>query len=95
MSWILVLLVLLVGCTSKILVKDGATAQQFEADKFECEQKVVTMYGGYANMGPGHAIMARGDILQCMNVKGWREQTAESNPSPEDVWRKKAGVPKS
>jgi hypothetical protein len=64
--------VLITGCSQTMLVKDGMTPQQFEADKFDCEQKVVTMYGGYAQMGAGHAIMARQDMIRCMQVKGYR-----------------------
>lgn len=69
--------VLLSGCSQTLYVKDGATPQQFQADQFECEQKVVTMYGGYAQMGVGHAIMARQDIMRCMTSKGYREATEE------------------
>jgi hypothetical protein len=68
---------LLAGCSQTLLVKDGLTPQQFEADKFDCEQKVITMYGGYAQMGAGHAIMARQDMFRCMGAKGYREATAE------------------
>ena len=73
-SLMLVLLVLLAGCAPQtLLVKDGMTQQQFEADKFDCEQKVVTMYGGYTQMGVGHAIMARQDMERCMTaLKGYR-----------------------
>jgi hypothetical protein len=65
------------GCAGTMLVKDGYTPEQFETDKFDCEQRVVTMYGGYAQMGIGHAIMARQDILRCMRTKGYREASAE------------------
>jgi len=63
------------GCAQTLYVKDGATSEQFQADQFDCEQKVVTMYGGYANMGPGHAVMARGDMKRCLAVKGYREMS--------------------
>lgn len=63
----------LTGCSQTILTKPGYTPQAFNADKFDCEQKVVTMYGGYSQMGAGHAIMARGDILNCMKAKGYQE----------------------
>lgn len=65
---------LLTGCAQTQWVKPGATQQTFHADKFDCEQKVVTMYGGYSQMGAGHAIMAGGDIKNCMRAKGYREQ---------------------
>ena len=57
-------------------MKDGATAQDFERDQFDCKQRVVTMYGGYANMGLGHAVMAGGDIERCMLTKNYRQQAA-------------------
>ena len=63
----------LAGCATPIWVKDGASAQDFEADKFDCEQKVVTMYGGYAQMGVGHAIAAGGDMKRCLYIKGYRQ----------------------
>lgn len=74
--WMLSLLVIalcgsLTGCAKPIYVKTGATPQDVEADHFDCEQKVVTMYGGYARMGPGHAIMAGGDLDRCMRSKGY------------------------
>lgn len=67
----------LTGCAQTMLMKDGLTEREFEADKFDCEQKVVTMYGGYAQMGVGHAIMARQDIFRCMAAKGYREAMPE------------------
>ena len=88
------------GCSQTLLMKDGMTPQSFEADKFDCEQKVVTMYGGYAQMGAGHAVMARQDMLPCMTTKGYHEATAEElaaakAPTPEEVWRAKSGSSKS
>lgn len=67
----------LAGCATPIWVKDGANAQDFEADKFDCEQKVVTMYGGYAQMGIGHAIAAGGDMKRCLYIKGYRQVSAQ------------------
>lgn len=64
------------GCAQTLLVKDGLTPQELERDKFDCEQKVITMYGGYAQMDIGHAIVARQDILRCMQIKGYREASA-------------------
>lgn len=75
--WLAFGLLLLGGCSKTVLVKDGLTPQQFEADKFDCEQKVITMYGGYANMGLGHAVGARQDMFRCMQAKGYREATSE------------------
>lgn len=74
---LLVMICVLSGCSQTLYVKEGATPQQFQADQFECEQKVITMYGGYAQMGPGHAVMARQDIARCLTTKGYREATAE------------------
>jgi hypothetical protein len=78
---------ILSGCAQTLLVKDGMTPQQFEADKFDCEQKVVTKYGGYAQMGPGHAVMARQDIFRCMGTKGYREATSEERTAAETSLR--------
>lgn len=73
----LLLSLTLSGCAQKLYIKDGATPQEFQSDQFECEQKVITMYGGYAQMDVGHAIMARQDIHRCLTTKGYREATAE------------------
>ena len=70
-------LLLLAGCGKTMLYKDGMTQQSFKADLFDCEQKVVTMYGGYAQMGPGHAIYARNDIKRCMEAKDYHEATED------------------
>ncbi len=74
---VLLLSLTLSSCGQTLYMKDGATPQEFQSDQFDCEQKVITMYGGYANMGPGHAIMARQDIHRCLTTKGYREATAE------------------
>jgi hypothetical protein len=69
-------------------VKDGVTQQQFEADGWDCKQKVVTMYGGYANMGIGHAITAGQEIQACMQSKGYRQVTRQ--PTDEEIQRREA-----
>ena len=72
---IIVLCIMFIGgCAKRLYVKDGATPQQFEADRFDCEYKVVGMYGGYGQMGAGHAILARDDMDRCIRSKGWTEQ---------------------
>lgn len=70
---LVVVLFLVSGCGQMLFHKPGMTPQSFNADKFDCEQKVVTMYGGYAQMGAGHAIMARGDMKNCFLAKGYAE----------------------
>jgi hypothetical protein len=75
--WLLVLLVVLSGCSPLIWVKEGGTAQQFEQDRFDCEQGVTMRYGGSAQMGPGYASMARQDFDRCLETKGYRQATAE------------------
>ena len=74
---VVVTLVLLVlaGCAQTMFVKPGGTAESFEADKFECEAKVQTMYGGQANMNFGHLATYREDLFRCIRSKGWREAT--------------------
>jgi len=71
---IILSLVLLAGCAQRVYTKDSATPQQFEADRFDCEYKVVGMYGGYGQMGIGHAVYARDDMDRCLRSKGWTEQ---------------------
>jgi hypothetical protein len=94
------LVLALAGCAQTMYVKDGGTPQEFEADKFDCEHKVVTMYGGYTQMGIGHAIMARQDMQRCIESKGYRQMSslppekqlrAPQPGSPEDVWMSKSG----
>lgn len=71
-----VLVVFLVaGCATATLVKEGVTPEQFAADKFECEQKVVTMQGGYARMDLGDHLIVRQNLLRCLHAKGYREAT--------------------
>lgn len=74
--FVIALTLLISGCAQTLFVKPGGTPAEFERDKFDCEQRVVTMYGGYAQMGPGHAIMAGDDIRRCLTTKGWRPATA-------------------
>ena len=78
MALIILLSVLLTAaCSHTVFVKEGASQQQFNADKSDCEQTVVTMYGDYAQMQMGDAMMARDDDWRrCMFIKGYRE-TAE------------------
>ncbi len=73
---ILVLTLLTAGCSHTMYVKEGGTQQQFDADKFACEQKAVRMYGDYAQMQMGDTMMARDDDWRrCMFSKGYRETT--------------------
>ena len=73
---ILVLTLLTVGCSHTMYVKEGGTPQQFDADKFDCEDKMVQMYGDYAQMQMGDTMMARdADWRRCMFSKGYRETT--------------------
>lgn len=75
---ILVLILLTVGCSHTMYVKEGGTPQQFDADKLDCEDKMVQMYGDYAQMQQGDALMARdGDWRRCMFSKGYRETTEQ------------------
>lgn len=62
----------LASCASQKLYKEGATEQDMKRDGFECQQQVLTMYGGMTNMGAGHAIAARGDIQTCLEARGYR-----------------------
>lgn len=76
---LLMVLLLSSACAQQLYIKQGATQQEFERDQFDCEQRVITMYGGYTQMGVGHAIMARSDIQRCMVTKGYRAiSTAEA-----------------
>lgn len=82
------ILVITAGCGARpIWLKDGATAQDFERDRFDCEHKVVTMYGGYGQMGAGHAILAKDDMIRCMQAQGYRQATAEERKLIEEKRR--------
>lgn len=70
---LLATITLLDGCAQRRYSKTGATPQDFEADRFDCEYKVVGMYGGYGQMGAGHALIARDDMDRCLRSKGWGE----------------------
>ena len=59
----------LLACAQTKYYKDGATAQSFEADKFDCEQKVMTMHGGYANALIGQAPFIRADMKRCLTAQ--------------------------
>jgi len=53
---VLALVGLTSGCAKTMLTKEGYTPQQFEADKFDCEQKVVRVCpdgDGPCNHGEG------------------------------------------
>lgn len=67
--------IFLAGCSEMTWMKDGATRANFDQDVFDCTQRVVTMYGGYTQMGIGHAIMARQDNIRCMESKGYRQMS--------------------
>ena len=69
-------LLLLAGCASSHYAKDGMTAQEFERDQFDCETRVVTVYGGWARMGAGEAILAGQDIHRCLLTKGYHKVAA-------------------
>lgn len=45
----------LLACGQTRLVKDGITQEQFEADKSDCKQKVLTMYRGSDRVAFGDA----------------------------------------
>jgi hypothetical protein len=75
--WLLVLVVVLSGCSPLVWVKEGGTAQQFEQDRFDCEQRVITMYGDYTQLGQGFASMARQEFDRCLEIKGYRKVTEE------------------
>ncbi len=59
------------ACGKMAFVKEGATAEQEQHDRWDCKQKVYTMYGGPSRMGAGDMISARDDFEQCMTSKGW------------------------
>ncbi len=71
----LLLLATLSACGKMQFVKEGATPDQEQADRFDCKQKVYTMYGGPSRMGAGDMISARDDFEQCMTSKGWKRSS--------------------
>jgi transcriptional regulator with XRE-family HTH domain len=73
---IIALLALLTACTQVPYgVKPGGTYEQLNADRFDCKQKVVMMYGGYGQMGIGGAMVAGDDYHECMRAKGYSQGT--------------------
>jgi hypothetical protein len=97
---VLGLFAFLPGCAPTMYTKDGFTPGQFNADKFDCKQKVLTMYGGLTQMGLGDAMLARNDMKECLESKGYQEMSslppekqlrAPLPGSPEEVWISKSG----
>lgn len=74
----LVALLCMAGCAPPSYWKPGWTAEQFTQDQFDCEQKVIVMMGGYAQMGIGDAIFARSNIQRCLESRGYRVQESGS-----------------
>lgn len=64
-----ILALLLTGCATGHWVHDTNTAEDFERDKFNCENVIVTKYGGWANVEPFTAAL---DIRRCLQTKGYR-----------------------
>jgi hypothetical protein len=71
--------VLLTACnTAPYVVKEGGTSDELARDRFDCKQKVATMYGGYGQMGPGGAMFAADDYHDCMRSRGY----SQARPAP-------------
>ena len=64
---------LLLGCTKVMFVKDGATVEDFERDKWECDRD-LGMLGANASSERtlAYALTSyRADAERCLNMKGW------------------------
>lgn len=64
-----VLLLTVTGCAGGQWVHPAKTAEDFERDKFDCENVIVTKYGGWANVEPFTASL---DIRRCLQSKGYQ-----------------------
>lgn len=63
----------LAGCSmNKVYVKPGASSQDFERDKWECQAQAGQISGGtgaYAD-----PFLVRSLTMQCLEVRGWTLQ---------------------
>jgi len=65
---------LLASCASPVWVKEGATPQEFQTARFECERDV--RQSGYYGPGLIGAFNANSFYRQCMMAKGFYEQAS-------------------
>ncbi len=73
---LLVLVLAVTGCAPMLFVRPGATAQDFDAEHFQCRMQVTTAYGGMQQMDLATVYMVRKEIQTCLRSKGWREQSS-------------------
>ncbi len=72
-KWLIVLVIVFafVGCGKRLYVHPTKTAQEFEREKYECQNESAA----YArNMGFDPVIHAMsGGIVECLQARGWVE----------------------
>lgn len=67
--------VLFAGCAKVLFTRDGATAQDFERDKWACDRDLGMLGTGTASSEQRLAYAMsryRADLEQCLTLKGWR-----------------------
>jgi hypothetical protein len=84
--FLIALTLLAAACSKPVYQKDGMTSEQFEADKVDCEQKVVTMDSGSTKTRANHATSAQQEMHHCLLRKGYHvvheEDTQERRSLP-------------
>jgi hypothetical protein len=72
-------LALLAGCAPKMFVHDTKNSQDFERDKYDCEQIATQLVAnrGYSTTSFGtNPLMIRDETIKCLKFKyGWKEQS--------------------
>lgn len=71
----LALILLLTGCGQVLFTRDGATAQDFERDKWVCDRDLGMLGTGTASSEQRLAYVVasyRSDLERCLTLKGWR-----------------------
>ncbi len=69
-------LILLTACGKVLYTKPGATSQDFEQDKFECENKlgIASAVGDPTDKLAYWMVRGREDMDRCLRSKGWGRQ---------------------
>lgn len=76
-KWLLVIALAmpLQGCTTRTMVKPGATEEQIARDRNDCEESVSAQYGPTRQI-PDAMFGFIKDIRKCLLAKGYEEREA-------------------
>jgi uncharacterized protein YceK len=71
---LLATVLILAGCASqRVWTKPGATAQDFERDKWDCQAQASQMAGSMGDPGnPFNALMVKDLTMDCLRMRGWQ-----------------------